>query len=51
MKIGIDNYSYHRYFGEVYPGQDPPSEYWGISEFVDHILSIVDNSVVEGLSI
>jgi hypothetical protein len=23
MKIGIDSYCYHRYFGEVYPFQGP----------------------------
>src|ERR1035437_6088136 len=24
MKVGIDSYCYHRYFGEVYPQQSPP---------------------------
>jgi sugar phosphate isomerase/epimerase len=26
MKVGIDSYCYHRLFGEVYPGQQPPSQ-------------------------
>jgi sugar phosphate isomerase/epimerase len=26
MKIGIDSYCFHRYFGEVYPHQTPPAE-------------------------
>ena len=27
LKVGIDNYSYHRFFGEVYPQQEaPPNE-------------------------
>ena len=26
MKVGIDSYCFHRYFGEVYPHQTPPPE-------------------------
>lgn len=26
MKVGIDSYCFHRYFGEVYPHQTPPSD-------------------------
>ncbi|MBN1267921.1 MAG: sugar phosphate isomerase/epimerase [Anaerolineales bacterium] len=51
MKIGIDNYSYHRYFNEIYPGQSVPDGIWGLSDFVDHILNLPDIELVEGLSI
>lgn len=51
MKIGIDNYSYHRFFDEIYPGQPAPTERWNLSDFVDHILGMPDLSLVEGLSI
>ncbi len=27
MKIGIDSYCYHRYFGEVYEGVENPPKY------------------------
>lgn len=37
MKIGIDNYSYHRYFGEVYPRQKAPGIRWGLDEFLDQM--------------
>ena len=34
MKIGIDSYCYHRYFGEVYPFQRPTRERWTADDFV-----------------
>ena len=34
MKIGIDNYCYHRFFGEVYPGQEPPAKEWSMDDFL-----------------
>ncbi|MDB5847880.1 MAG: xylose isomerase, partial [Rhodoferax sp.] len=36
MKIAIDSYSYHRYFGEIYPGieQDPGTRI-GMHDFLD----------------
>lgn len=38
MKVGIDSYSFHRYFGEVYPGlQKDPGITWDMaSDFVDY---------------
>jgi sugar phosphate isomerase/epimerase len=51
MKIGIDNYSYHRYFGEVYPGQSRLTEQWDLVDFVDHILSSPSLPLVEGMAI
>ncbi len=34
MKIGIDSYCYHRYFGEVYPDQQDPGTRWTFLDFV-----------------
>jgi sugar phosphate isomerase/epimerase len=34
MKVGIDSYCYHRYFGEIYPGQTDPGVRWSIHDFV-----------------
>src|SRR5262245_31117673 len=34
MKVGIDSYCYHRYFGEVYPSQAPTQERWTAEDFV-----------------
>jgi len=34
MKLGIDSYCYHRYFGEVYPFQSPTRERWTTEDFV-----------------
>ncbi len=34
MKIGIDSYCYHRYFGEVYPQQTKPSRQMTMEDFV-----------------
>jgi sugar phosphate isomerase/epimerase len=35
MKIGIDSYCYHRYFGEVYPDQVDPGVRWTFHDFVN----------------
>jgi len=35
MKLGIDSYCYHRYFGEVYPDQADPGVRWTFADFVD----------------
>ena len=34
MKIGIDSYCYHRFFGEVYPDQQPPAKQWTMLDFL-----------------
>ena len=35
MKIAIDSYCYHRYFGEVYPGlQQPPGRTMTVWDFL-----------------
>jgi sugar phosphate isomerase/epimerase len=35
MKIGIDSYCYHRYFGEVYDFQEDPGKTWTLEDFVN----------------
>jgi sugar phosphate isomerase/epimerase len=35
MKVGIDSYCYHRYFGEVYPDQEDPGVRWTFHDFVN----------------
>ncbi|MDO5552158.1 MAG: sugar phosphate isomerase/epimerase family protein [Planctomycetia bacterium] len=35
MKIGIDSYCYHRFFGEVYPDQDKPKQIMTMNDFLD----------------
>jgi sugar phosphate isomerase/epimerase len=34
MKVGIDSYCYHRFFGEVYADQKDPGVRWGFHDFV-----------------
>ena len=34
MKVGIDSYCYHRYFGEVYPDQQDPGVRWTFQDLV-----------------
>lgn len=34
MKVGIDSYCYHRFFGEVYPQQAPPDRRMTLEEFL-----------------
>lgn len=35
MKVGIDSYCYHRFFGEVYPGQQPAPVPYTMDSFLD----------------
>jgi sugar phosphate isomerase/epimerase len=35
MKVGIDSYCYHRYFGEVYADQEDPGVRWKFHDFVN----------------
>lgn len=35
MKIGIDSYCYHRFFGEVYPFQNDPPSQMSLEDFID----------------
>ncbi len=34
MKVGIDSYCYHRFFGEVYPDQKKPAKNWTMHDFL-----------------
>jgi len=34
MKVGIDSYCYHRFFGEVYPDQRPPARKMTMQDFL-----------------
>ena len=35
MKVGIDSYCYHRFFGEVYPEQNAPPRQMSLEDFLD----------------
>lgn len=35
MKVGIDSYCYHRFFGEIYPDQADPGVRWTFQDFVN----------------
>lgn len=35
MKIGIDSYCYHRFFGEVYPQQSVPGKRMSLEDFIE----------------
>ena len=35
MKVGIDSYCYHRFFGEVYPEQKDPGKTMTLEDFLD----------------
>ena len=35
MKVGIDSYCFHRYFGEIYPDQEDPGIRWTFHDFVN----------------
>lgn len=34
MKVGIDSYCFHRFFGEVYPDQNPPAKNMTMQDFL-----------------
>jgi sugar phosphate isomerase/epimerase len=34
MKVGIDSYCYHRFFGEVYPHQNQPAKQMTLEDFI-----------------
>lgn len=42
MKVGIDSYCYHRYFGEIYPQQTTPSHTMTLEDFLEraHALDV-----------
>jgi len=40
MKTGIDSYCYHRFFGEVYPGQKQPDREMTMDDFLERAKSL-----------
>jgi len=34
MKVGVDHYSYHRFFGEVYPQQKAPGKKMSVEQYI-----------------
>jgi sugar phosphate isomerase/epimerase len=40
MKVGVDSYSYHRLFGEVYPNQRDPGRRWPFEQCIDEVARI-----------
>jgi len=47
MKVGIDSYCYHRYFGEIYPDQQDPGVRWSVHDFIRRAAELG----VEGVSL
>ncbi len=47
MKVGIDSYSYHRLYGEVYPNQLDPGKQWEFEQCIDEAVRLG----VEGISL
>lgn len=47
MKVGIDSYCYHRYFGEIYPDQEDPGMRWTFEDFADRAAELT----VDGVSL
>lgn len=35
MKVGVDSYCYHRYFGDVYDFQKDPGKTWTLEDFIN----------------
>jgi sugar phosphate isomerase/epimerase len=47
MKVGIDSYCFHRFFGEVYPGQPEPPQKMTVEDF----LAFAKELGVDGVSL
>jgi 3-oxoisoapionate decarboxylase len=47
MKVAIDSYCYHRYFGEVYPNQRKPARCMGYADFLKRAAALK----VDGVSL
>ena len=51
MKVGIDSYCYHRFFGEVYPQQPPPERRLSLEDFLSRAKELdVDGVSLESVS-
>jgi 3-oxoisoapionate decarboxylase len=40
LKIGVDNWSYHRFFGWIVPGQTDPGKRWTLDDFLDRAVEL-----------
>ena len=40
MQVGIDTYSYHRYFGEIREGEEDPGIRWTTTDFLDRAVAL-----------
>lgn len=40
MKVGVDSYSYHRLYGEIYPNQVDPGRRWEFEQCIDEAVRI-----------
>ena len=40
MRVGIDTYSYHRFFGEIREGEDDPGTRWTTWDFLDRAVEL-----------
>ena len=40
MKVGVDSYCFHRFFGEVYPQQQPPQKKLTLEDFIESAKSL-----------
>ena len=63
FKLGVDDFSYHRYFGWIIPGQSDPGKRWTHDDFIDCATALkldavsmetcfmpsLDNAFLEGL--
>jgi len=47
MKVAIDSYCYHRYFGEVYPNQSKPARSMSYADFLKRAVQLK----VDGVSL
>ena len=47
MKVGIDSYCYHRFFGDVYPQQKKPPKDMTFEDFINRAVALE----VDGVSL
>lgn len=40
MKVGVDSYSYHRLYGEIYPNQLDPGRRWEFEQCIDEAVRV-----------
>lgn len=45
MKVGVDSYCYHRYFGEIYPDQQDPGVRWTFRDFLRRAVELAVDAV------